>query len=207
MYLQVKSVKGDCVVRGTNDETVRPEILRPATVPAVMTKAPSHPHSRHQSVDPTVERRQSSAPNPNRQSRKTSAARSTTASSARTYSFKDFKLYAEEWEKDKLVPRKDLDASKIITADESAAPVIVIHDAAGEGQTSAEDCERQVKSAATHHSSQSSLEIGKSRRDIESKLQRVKQFAERRRLSAYAKKRLIDSAVTRQRRSAVISAC
>lgn len=212
--MKVKSVKGDCVVRATNDETVRPEILRPASVPAALIKDTSHTLQRSRSVHQAVEPRQSSAPNPQgrssarshteKQSRKTSAGRSTTASSGRTYSFKDFNIYAEEWEKNKPGQRKDVAASKVEST-ETSAPIILVHGAADDDSTT--DVEFQTQSAGTNRDSQSSVPTGNTRREIESKLQRVKQFADRRRLSAYAKKRLIDSAVTRQSRSAAISAC
>jgi len=234
-------VKGDCVFRKTTSKNVKPEILRPpapftATVQSSQSERPQSkanepliqtPNKMQRSsaravlagmLDTISEVSGSRKPSANSRklspdSRKPSARPSTTSSSNKSYTFSDFKLYTEEYDK----PEEKVELSaKNLTDDSQVGPTtprIVLHKPTlGNLQVSSVATDRRysqvtgndiakdiVGQVDNHMASQQHLQKMKSVHAT-----KVKNLIKRRKLSGYVKKRLIDSA---RERNFSLTAC
>lgn len=140
------------------------------------------------------------------ESRKTSAGPSTAVSSNRTYSFHDFKLYAEEYDKPEEKTEADAKNLADIPPTKSIqnspggnalqAPVTNRRYSQVTGDSIAKEIVEQVDGNLTGRAN--------SNKHIAMKVQKIKNLVDRRNLSGYVRKRLIDSATKESR---AVSAC
>lgn len=214
--MQVRNIKGDCVVRKTFSSDVTQETVRPGKAPiqspVQSTKTPQGSTKTDKATKAAtkvqivcdaplsgtsspvfIEESESRKPSPGH------ISRSAGASSDRTYSFQDFKLYTEEYEKPAI--NEELNADQI-TTHETAADTRDTREKASSarkfgdsnrrrysqftGDAIAREIAGQVedKMASKQHAAS----------QLNKKINKLNKFAERRNLSGFVRKRLIDSA-------------
>lgn len=212
--LQVKTVKGDCVIRRTTSENVKPEPTRPprplAATPSTHISEPQNSTAPIQTPKRTSAMLHLSALDTIREddSRKTSAGLS-----VGTSRFDDFKLYTEEYEKP--AEKTEADASNL-TDGSRTAPCILVQKASMQNmpqlstnppgksrrysQITGDAIAKEIAEKVDEDMNARSY----SEQQIANKMHKVKMLVERRNLSGYVRKRLIDSAKMQNR---VASAC
>lgn len=214
-------------MRKTTASNVKPEHTRPSTEPTPTSLFTIHDHrlseARAEQPIQTPKTHRSSAKlaggldtiKEGHKSRKHSAGLSAGTSSNRTYNFQDFKLYSEEYEKPE--EKAELDADNLTDNVLTSAPLIVIHGSAAMDipaptASSRNPINRRYSQISGNAIAKEIVEQvdndieGRtfSRPHVVSRIKKMERFAERRNLSSFVKKRLIDSAT---KRGATVSAC
>jgi len=224
--LQVRTVKGDCLERWTTDENVRTEIHRPVTAPGDLNYIPSRKSSKSAlsakeeetirshnkeamkwlpTISEGYETRGNSSGTEGRGTRghssgtegraKSGVSLGDDASSVRTYSFHDFTIYddfdrkaqQEKIEKHKKVGEELKDESSGLTG-----PRIVIT-----APTPGRETKHETGFRSSHTSNQQTPVMRETLQQKDNKVKKVESFIERRKLSGYFKKKLIETAVKR----------
>lgn len=190
---------GDCLIRKTTERNVKPEVNRPITAPVPSESQPmaaivlSNDDSTKQSEKKSrlIKQRASAGLRSSAKRLKTiregSAGQSTSASSARSYSFTDFRIY-DEYERQKTDAKAEVDLHKQETemnkkSTNANAPTIILNKADN-------DFEPQATSSDVHRTPSPDLSES-SKKEI--KYQLYKQFMDRRNVSSYVKNHILGS--------------